>query len=146
MLSSGPFKRPPGLHPVQINPSPITLFCFTLVLFSSLRLLRIRSHYAGHISHHLFLWLLSLLLDRQQDVPILITVSLVSGIVPGSERCSVAKLCPTLGNPMDCSAPGFPVFHYFPEFALMSLESVMPSNHLIPIPSHPLLGSEPGDP
>ena len=25
---------------------------------------------------------------------------------------SVAKLCPTLCDPMDCSIPGFPVLHY----------------------------------
>ena len=31
--------------------------------------------------------------------------------------CSVAKLCLTLCDPMDCSTPGFPVLHYFPEFA-----------------------------
>ena len=31
--------------------------------------------------------------------------------------CSVAELCPTLYNPMDCSAPGFPILHYLPEFA-----------------------------
>ena len=31
--------------------------------------------------------------------------------------CSVAKLCPVLCNPMDCSMPGFPVLHYLPEFA-----------------------------
>ena len=31
--------------------------------------------------------------------------------------CSVAKACPTLCNPMDCSTPGFPVPHYLPEFA-----------------------------
>ena len=31
--------------------------------------------------------------------------------------CSVAKLCPTLCNPMDCSTPGFPVLHCLPEFA-----------------------------
>ena len=31
--------------------------------------------------------------------------------------CSVAKLCPTLCSPMDCSTPGFPVFYYFLEFA-----------------------------
>ena len=30
---------------------------------------------------------------------------------------SVAQSCPTLFNPMDCSTPGFPVLHYFPEFA-----------------------------
>ena len=32
---------------------------------------------------------------------------------------------------MDCSTSGFPVLHYIPEFAkLMSIESMMPSNHL----------------
>ena len=30
---------------------------------------------------------------------------------------SVAKSCPTLCNPMNCSMPGFPVLHYLPEFA-----------------------------
>ena len=30
--------------------------------------------------------------------------------------CSVAKSCPTLCDPMDCSMPGFPVLHYLPEF------------------------------
>ena len=30
---------------------------------------------------------------------------------------SVAQSCPTLCNPMDCSAPGFPVLQYLPEFA-----------------------------
>ena len=46
--------------------------------------------------------------------------------------CSVAKSCPTLCDPMDCSTPGFPVLHYLPEMLkLMSIESVMPSNHLI---------------
>ena len=33
---------------------------------------------------------------------------------------------------MDCSTPGFPVHHQLPELAqLISIESVMPSNHLI---------------
>ena len=31
--------------------------------------------------------------------------------------CSVARLCPTLCDPMDCTTPGFPVLHYLPEFA-----------------------------
>ena len=31
--------------------------------------------------------------------------------------CSVAKSCPTLCSPMDCSTPGFSVLHYLPEFA-----------------------------
>ena len=45
--------------------------------------------------------------------------------------CSVSQLSPTLCHPMDCSTPDFSV-HYLPEFAqLMSIESVMPSNHLM---------------
>ena len=45
---------------------------------------------------------------------------------------SVAQLCPTLCNPMNCSIPGLPVHHQLLEFTqLMSIESVMPSNHLI---------------
>ena len=30
---------------------------------------------------------------------------------------SVAQLCPTLCDPMDCSTPGFPVLHHLLEFA-----------------------------
>ena len=46
--------------------------------------------------------------------------------------CSVAKSCPTLCDPVDCSTPGFSVLHYLLEFIkLMSIESVMTSNHLI---------------
>ena len=47
---------------------------------------------------------------------------------------SVVQLCLTLCNPMDCSTPELPVHHQLPEFTqngLMSVESVMPSNHLI---------------
>ena len=44
----------------------------------------------------------------------------------------VSQLCPSLRDPMDCSTPGFPVYHQLPEFTqLTSIESVMPSNHLI---------------
>ena len=31
--------------------------------------------------------------------------------------CSVAHLCPTLCDPMDCSAPGFPVLHHLLKLA-----------------------------
>ena len=44
----------------------------------------------------------------------------------------VAQSCPTLCNPMDCSRPGFPVHHQLLELAqLMSINLLMPSNHLI---------------
>ena len=29
----------------------------------------------------------------------------------------VTYWCPTLCKPMNCSTPGFPVLHHFPEFA-----------------------------
>ena len=45
---------------------------------------------------------------------------------------SVTESCPTLYDPMDCSRPGFPVHHQFPELTQAHvIESVMPSNHLI---------------
>ena len=51
---------------------------------------------------------------------------------------SVAHLRQTLRDPMDCSTAGLPVHHQLLEFLLklMSIELVMPSNHLI---CHPLL-------
>ena len=55
-----------------------------------------------------------------------------------SSVSSVAQLCPTLFEPMNCGTPGLPVHHQLPEFLkLMSIESVMPSSHLILC--HPLL-------
>ena len=51
---------------------------------------------------------------------------------------SVAQSCPTLWDPMDCNTPGFPVHHQLRSLPkLMSIELVMPSNHLILC--HPLL-------
>ena len=44
---------------------------------------------------------------------------------------SVAKSCPSVRNPMDCSIPGFPITNSWSLLKLMSIESVMPSNHLI---------------
>ena len=45
--------------------------------------------------------------------------------------CSVAQLCATLCNPMDCSMLGFPVLHCLLDLLkLMSIELVMPSHHL----------------
>ena len=45
---------------------------------------------------------------------------------------SVAQSCPTLCNPMNCSTPGLPVHHQpWSSLKLTSIESVMPSSHLI---------------
>ena len=47
---------------------------------------------------------------------------------------SVAKLCPTLCDPMDCIMPGFPVLHYLSEFAQIHVHWVSDAIQL----SHPL--------
>ena len=49
----------------------------------------------------------------------------------------VAQTCPTPCDRMDCSMPGLPVHHQFPELAQTHVHRVQPSNHLIPC--HPLL-------
>ena len=49
--------------------------------------------------------------------------------------CSVAQLCPTPWNTMDCSIPGFPVLHHLPEFAQTPVHWVGDAIQ----PSHPLL-------
>ena len=55
-----------------------------------------------------------------------------------SQFSSVVQSCLTLCDPMDCSTPGFPVYHQLTEMLkLMSIELVMPFNHLILC--HPLL-------
>ena len=51
-----------------------------------------------------------------------------NGIFSSVQSLSCVQLC----NPMNCSMPGLPVHHQLPEFIqLMSIESVMPSSHLI---------------
>ena len=52
-----------------------------------------------------------------------------------SSACQVSSVAysrPTLCDPMDCSTPGLPVLtNSWSLLKLMSIESVMPSNHLI---------------
>ena len=52
---------------------------------------------------------------------------------------SVAQLCLTLCDPMDCSTPGFPVHHQLPEFAQTHVLQVGGAIQL----SHPLLSTSP---
>jgi len=51
--------------------------------------------------------------------------------------CSVAKSCLTLCDRMDCSTPGSPVFHYFPESAHIHVhwvsDAIQPSHPLLPL-------------
>ena len=50
-----------------------------------------------------------------------------------SRCCSVAKLRPTLCDPMDCSTPDFPVFHWLLEFAQIHVRSVGDAIHELPL-------------
>ena len=54
-------------------------------------------------------------------------------------RRLVPKSCLTLCDPMDCSMPGFPVFHHIPEFAQTLVYWVSEGIQ----PSHPLLSPSP---
>ena len=55
---------------------------------------------------------------------------------------SVAQLCPTLCNPMNCSTPGLPVRHQLPEFTQTHVHRVVDAIQ----PSHPLLSPSPPAP
>ena len=66
----------------------------------------------------------------------------LSSIDSEEESCSVTQLCVILCNPMDCSTPGFPVIHYFPEFSQTDVhwvgDAIQPFHPLSPS-SHPAL-------
>ena len=49
--------------------------------------------------------------------------------------CSVAQLCSTLCNAMDCSTPGFPVLHHLPVFAQTHVRWTIPPFHPLSSPS-----------
>ena len=55
---------------------------------------------------------------------------------------SVAQLCPTLCDPMNCSTPGLPVHHQLPEFTQTHVHRVGDAIQ----PSHPLSSPSPPDP
>ena len=57
----------------------------------------------------------------------------LSSIIHLSIYLSLFSCCPVqlFVTPMDCSTPGFPVLHCLLEHISVSIESVMPLNHLI---------------
>ena len=61
-----------------------------------------------------------------------IAFSALSIIYSSIQFSSVAQSCLTLGDPVDCSTPGLPVhINSWSLRKFMSIESVMPFNHLI---------------
>ena len=70
-------------------------------------------------------------------------VAVEAGAVPSVLFCcSVAQWCPTLGNPTDCSTPGFSVLHYLLKFAQTHVHRVDDAIQ----PSHPLSPPSPPSP
>ena len=59
----------------------------------------------------------------------------ISQSITSVQFSSVAQLCLTLWDPMNCSTPGFPVHHQLPELTQSHVHRV---NDVI-LPSHPLL-------
>ena len=53
----------------------------------------------------------------------------------GKFCCSLTKSCLTLCSPIDCSTPGFPVFHHLPEFSQTHVywvsNAIQPSHSLL---------------
>ena len=62
-----------------------------------------------------------------------------SHFAAGCCYCTVAHLCPTLCDPMDCSTSGFPVHHHLLEFAQTHVHWVGGAIQ----PSHPLSSHSP---
>ena len=62
-----------------------------------------------------------------------------SMVLHSTWHCSVAKLCPTLCDPMDYSTPAFPAPHHLPEFTLVHVHWMDGANQ----PPHPLPSPSP---
>ena len=78
------------------------------------------------------------------SVPVDISVIYISVSGPLFSHCcySVAKSCPILCDPTDCSMPGFPVLHHLPKLAQTHVHwvsDVIQPSHLLLSPSPPAL-------
>ena len=60
-------------------------------------------------------------------------------MAPSVQFSSVAQSCPTLCDPMDCSTPGFSVYHQLPKLAQTHVHRVADAIQ----PSHPLSSPSP---
>ena len=66
----------------------------------------------------------------------------INSVVIFIQFSSVAQLCPTHCDPMNCSTPGLPVHHQLPEFTQTHVHRVSDAIQ----PSHPLSSSSPPAP
>ena len=73
---------------------------------------------------------LQLSLNHSSDVTTLLflckkSLLNIMDILLSENCCSVAQMCPTLCDPMNCSTPGLPVIHYLPEFTQIHVHPVI---------------------
>ena len=89
----------------------------------------------------LIFWWLIFLHSIFAPLPNFLTLPLLDSSMPSPSgwQCyyrSVIKSCPTLCDPMNCSMPGFPVFHCLPYFAQTHVhwvgDTIQPSHLLLP--------------
>ena len=77
-----------------------------------------------------------------QVLPVMATANYPELLLLNPCCCSVAKLCPTLCDPTDCSTRGLPVLHHLAEFAQTHVhrvgDTIQPS-HPMSFPSPPAL-------
>ena len=62
---------------------------------------------------------------------------LEEGMANSVQFSSVTQLCPTLGDPMDCSTAGFPVHHQLPELDVHQVSDAIQPSHPLSSPSPP---------
>ena len=72
----------------------------------------------------------------------LIFFHLSSFVIYSVQFSSIAELCPTLCDPMNCSTPGLPVHHQLPKFTQTHIHRVRDAIQ----PSYPLLSPSPPAP
>ena len=96
------------------------------------------------INHIIKTTLQSPILCQRVRLTLTLWISDKSRIKFTSSIChSVTQLCPTLYDPMICSTPGFPVFHYLPKFAQIHVHATI-SSSVVPFSSCPQSLPAPG--
>ena len=95
-----------------------------------------------HCLHQLLQQLPKWSLPTSALSPLTYSPSITRALTPQSKSAqlsSVAQLCPTLCDPMDCSMPGFPLHHQLPELTQTHVHLVGDAIQ----PSHALLSPSP---
>ena len=127
----------PSPHPSTVSSSKVSL---GLILQRNIKTLQYNTvkfcamRQATNTLFNIFLTATLKKMKQAKRIPIVfyLTQHIKNTTVKTCCCCSVAKSCPALCDPVDCSTQGFPVLHYYSSLLkLMSIDSVMPSIHLI---------------